>query len=741
MRDLFEKDHTPKTPAIKAANGKIMQVLVPRPVKQAYSYDVSDFPHAQTGGYVTIEFGKNQYTGVIWGEEEGDSKIDPSKVKPVLEFHDLPPIPAAHIKFLNWVADYYMAPRGSVLKMALPVPQAVHPEKPVIEYDLKEENIHNLKITPARQKVIDVMQCALPLTASHIAKQAGVSASVVNGLIEASILAPSDKPAASALPDLKPREHILSPEQSSAAAQMTAAVTENRYQTFLLDGVTGSGKTEIYFEVIAEAIAQGKQALLLLPEIALSHGFIKRFEKRFGFMPVTWHSHLSPAQRRKNWRAIATGKAKAVIGARSALFLPFANLGAIIVDEEHEPAYKQEEGIRYHARDMAVLRGHLGKLPVILVSATPSLETMVHAWQGKYTHIQLTSRYGAAVLPEIGAIDMRQNTPEKGCFIAPPLIEAIKDNAEKGQQSLLFLNRRGYAPLTLCQSCGHRLECPRCTAWLVEHKNGGRLHCHHCGYNCAKPKECPSCHDENSLVPCGPGVERIAEEIKMRFPDRRVLILASDTADDPENLQKKISSIQKGEVDIIVGTQIIAKGHHFPGLTLVGVVDADLGLQGGELRAAERVYQLLHQVAGRAGRENIKGTVLLQSYTPDNPIMQALISGQRDAFLKQENQMRELTAMPPYARLVGLIISGRDEHQAFELAKQIVRAAPRHEKIQILGPAQAPMARIRGKYRFRILVKSPKDIDIQKTIDAWLSTIQVPSAVKVAIDIDPQSFM
>jgi primosomal protein N' (replication factor Y) len=508
----------------------------------------------------------------------------------------------------------------------------------------------------------------------------------------------------------------------------------------LMDGVTGAGKTETYFEAVAEALKSDKQVLILLPEIALSNAFLDRFQSRFGCPPALWHSHLTPAQRKRTWRGVAKGETKVIVGARSALFLPFSDLGLIIVDEEHDPAYKQEDGVMYHARDMAVVRAHLSNIPVVLVSATPSLETMHNAWNGKYEHLHLPDRFGGARLPDIHLIDLRSDKPERQHFIAPSLTRAMQDTLERGEQVLLFLNRRGYAPLTLCRACGHRMGCPRCTSWLVEHKKSGTLQCHHCGYGQKIPKACPECGAEETMAPCGPGVERIFEETSALFPDARIMVLASDTAESPEELKGMLDKIRGQEVDIVIGTQIIAKGHHFPGLTCVGVIDADLGLAGGDLRAAERTYQLLHQVAGRAGREELKGHVYLQTFMPEHPIMQALTQGERNAFLEAESFERESAHMPPYSRLAGIIISGRELPQVQAAAKELGRTAPRAEGLQVLGPAPAIMAMLRGKHRYRLLVNADKKIDIQKALKEWVSHVKHPSTVRVQIDIDPQSF-
>jgi primosomal protein N' (replication factor Y) len=509
----------------------------------------------------------------------------------------------------------------------------------------------------------------------------------------------------------------------------------------LLDGVTGSGKTEVYFEGVAECLRQRKQVLIMLPEIALSNAFLTRFQERFGCAPALWHSSLSDGQRKITWRGVASGDCKVVVGARSALFLPYKNIGLIIVDEEHDPAYKQEEGVIYNARDMAVVRAHMARIPVVMVSATPSLETMQNVWAEKYKHLELADRFGAAGMPDVHVVDMTRDKPERNHFIAPSVVSAIQKTIEgqKGQ-ALLVLNRRGYAPLTLCRTCGHRYECPRCTAWLIEHKKTGKLHCHHCGYDTKIPSACTKCGDKDSLVACGPGVERLLEEAKERFPEARISILSSDTATTHQDLRRMLDDIREHRVDIIIGTQIIANGHHFPKLTMVGVIDADLGLSGGDLRASERTFQLLHQVAGRAGREEEKGSVYLQTFNPESRVMKALCSMRRNDFLEVEAMQREAAHMPPYSRLAGIIVSGREEGQVLEASKILGQSSPHGQGIETLGPADAPMYRLRGKYRRRLLVRADKKIDLQKAVEHWLSGTKLPASVRVQVDIDPQSF-
>jgi primosomal protein N' (replication factor Y) len=711
-------------------------VLVPYPVDRAYDYAGK----APAGSYVNVPLGQRVVTGIVWGE--GGDDISPSKLKNILHVHDLlPPLPAVHRQFIDWVARYTMNPLGSVLKLTLSVPAALEADKIAVGYILVPGKPSN-KLKPVQRRVLDIASDGMARRASELGDEAGCSASVIKTLHKNGYL--SDVEIKSAAPCRSPDpERVgarLSEDQRRAADHLARSVEEHKFSASLLDGVTGSGKTEVYFEAVAQAIKQDRQVLILLPEIALSNAFLDRFKSRFGCAPALWHSSLSQGARKRAWRGVANNETKVVVGARSALFLPFADLGLIIVDEEHDPAYKQEEGTLYHARDMAVVRAHLGQIPIALVSATPSLETMQNVWDGKYHHLHLPDRHGGAGLPDIHLIDLKADKPGRQHFIAPTLDLAVRDTVSAGNQALLFLNRRGYAPLTLCRSCGHRFECPRCSAWLIEHRATNKLHCHHCGYHTKVPSACPQCGETDTLAPCGPGVERIAEEVKELFPQARSVILSSDTAATHDRLTAILDDIHNHKVDIIIGTQIIAKGHHFPKLTCVGVIDADLGLAGGDLRATERTYQLLHQVAGRAGRETEKGHVYIQTFNPGNKVMQALASHDRDTFLDVEAASREAANMPPFSRLAGIIISGRDEAQVREAADLLGRTAPHGTGLQTLGPAEAPLYRLRGKFRRRLLVRADKSLDAQKTIAAWLAQVKLPSMVRVQVDIDPQSF-
>lgn len=714
-------------------------MLLPIGVPGPYDYSVPPGLDVSEGDYVTVPLGPREVLGVVWGA--GTGEVGHNRLKSVIETHDAPPMTRVLRTFVDWIARYTLSQPGAVLRLAVRVPGALEPPGKRTVFQLGD--VRPARMTPARERVVETAADGFARSAKELAEEAGVSGGVVKGLVDAGTLLavelPKDPPFDQ--PDPMRAGPELSDAQQFAANQLRERIQQGGYSALLLDGVTGSGKTEVYFEAVAAAMEQGRQALILLPEIALTGQFLDRFEKRFGCRPAEWHSDLSTRERKRVWRAIAEGEVKAVVGARSALFLPFPDLGLIVVDEEHESAFKQEDGVHYNARDMSVVRASLGSFPVLLASATPSLETMANVWSGKYDHLVLPERHGAAVMPAVGAIDMRINPPERGEWISPPLLQAIADAASKGEQAMLFLNRRGYAPLTLCRTCGHRIGCGTCDSWLVEHRFRKELTCHHCGFVAPVPKACPSCGAEDALVACGPGVERIAEEVMQKFPNLRLALLSSDSLRGPAAHAEAIRQIVDHEVDVIVGTQIVAKGHNFPLLTVVGVVDADLGLENGDLRAGERTFQLLHQVAGRAGRADRPGRVYLQSYMPEHPVMQALIEGNRDAFLEREGAMRERTGYPPYGRLVGIIVSGPNPSQVQATCRNLAQAHPARDGVQVFGPAPAPLALLRGKHRVRFLVKAARGQAVQDYVAEWLARVKVPNAVRVAVDVDPYSFL
>jgi len=730
---------SPVTPAPAAER---VGVLLPLPLGSVYDYAIPPEMSLAPGDFVEVPLGPRRARGVVWGP--GTGEVDADRLKPVAARFEIPPMTEVARRFIEWVAGYSMSAAGSVLRMAMSVPEALEPPKPVTAYVAAgvDPEALGLRLTPARRRVLALTAEGPPRGAAELAREAGCGAGVVRGLADAGVLeAVAVTPAAPmALPDHRHPGPTLSPDQARAAEALRAALGAG-YSATLLDGVTGSGKTEVYFEAVAAALEAGRQVLVLLPEIALGAQWLDRFGRRFGGMPVEWHSDLTRAQRREGWRAVAERRARVVVGARSALFLPFADLGLIVVDEEHEAAYKQEDGVIYHARDMAVVRARLGEIPVVLVSATPALETVVNAESGRYGRLHLPERHGGATLPEVRVIDMRRDGPPRQRWLSPLLQTALAETFAAGEQAMLFLNRRGYAPLTLCRSCGHRLQCPNCTAWLVEHRLADRLQCHHCGYAAARLEHCPGCGAADSFAACGPGVERLAEEVAADFPEVRATIVSSDTVAGPAAAAALVAQVQAHEVDLLIGTQLMAKGHHFPKLTLVGVVDADLGLAGGDLRAAERTYQLLAQVAGRAGRADQPGRVFLQTYMPEHAVMQALVSGDRDRFLAAEAKDRRDHGMPPFGRLAALIVSGRDAEAAERAARALGRAAPRRAGVEVLGPAPAPLSVLRGQHRFRLLLKAERSVNVQKVLRGWLEAVRWPSGVKVKVDVDPYSFL
>lgn len=715
-------------------------MLVPIPTDGPYSYAVPEGLDLSPGDYVQVPLGSRELAGVVWDKHV--DAVDESKLRSVISKFDCPAMNKEMRRFIEWVAGYTLSHPGMVLKMVLRTPTALDPEPPVS--GLKFTGNSPDRLTAARKQVLEFQEQGLYWTKSGLAHAAGVTPSVVDGLTAQNVLEPVDLPhrPLHAAPEPGFRKVELTVDQKEKSEMLRDFVSQAQSGPILLEGVTGSGKTEVYFEAIAKCLEQGRQVLILLPEIALTASFLDRFENRFGSRPAEWHSELAPRMREKTWRQIATGQLRVIAGARSALFLPFENLGLIIVDEEHDQAYKQEDRVFYNARDMAVVRGHLEMCPVVLCSATPSIESQVNASLARYKHLVLESRYGEAILPELSVIDMRKNPPARGKFLSPVMIDAITDTLSQNQQVLLFLNRRGYAPLTLCRVCGHRFECKNCSAWLVEHRFRKTLQCHHCGYYEPAPEACPKCGALDHLVPCGPGVERLGEEILERFPEARTYVLSSDMAGGVKRMRVELEAIAKGDADIVIGTQLVAKGHNFPLMKMVGVVDADLGLSNGDPRAAERTFQLLHQVTGRAGRAGGQSVGLLQSYQPDHPVIASIVSGDPKGFYDREVDARKQASLPPFGRLASIIISGTDRRDTQDYARKVRVACPDEKTLRVLGPAEAPLSQIRGRYRFRLLVHAPRSFALQDWLRAWFNHAPRPKGnIRLQIDIDPQSFV
>jgi primosomal protein N' (replication factor Y) (superfamily II helicase) len=718
------------------------RVLLLNPALGPLDYRV---PHGMTvepGSIVLAPLGPRQMVGVVWEEEAMPSagEVGDNRLRNLLQVFDVPPIGAPLRRLVEWTANYYLSPPAAVLRMVLSSAAALEGGRTVTEY--AATGVIPDKLTVQRAQALERIGQRQGLI-KELATIGDVSDAVIRGLIklgafEAHVVS-LDTPFVDPDPAFAPPK--LSKAQKAAAGELIALTQAQAFAPVLLDGVTGSGKTEVYFEAIAEALRMGKQTLVLLPEIALTEPFLRRFEARFGHVPVAWHSDLRQSQRRRAWRGIINGEALVTVGARSALFLPYTNLGLIVVDEAHETSFKQEEGVQYHARDVAVMRARFEGCPIILSTATPAIETRQQVALGHYREIKLPERHGTAKLPDVATIDLIQDPPERGRWLAPTLVAAMAEVLERGEQSLLFLNRRGFAPLTLCRHCGHRFQCPNCTAWMVEHRLLSRLQCHHCGHAEPPPRACPECKEEDALVACGPGVERIADEVAALFPEARRAIVTSDTLWSPAKAAEFVGRMEAGDIDIVIGTQLVTKGYHFPNLTLVGVVDADLGLQGGDLRAAERSFQQIAQVSGRAGRGTKAGRVFVQTHSPDTAVIRALVSGDTESFYAAETEARREANAPPFGRFAGIIISSESLKDAQDTAHLIGKTAPEVEGMHIYGPAPAPLAMLRGRHRMRLLIHARRALDVQDVIRDWLGALEWPRSVRVSVDVDPYSFV
>jgi primosomal protein N' (replication factor Y) len=731
----------------------VADVLLPVAVDIAYSYRVPVDMTLAAGDFVDVSLGPRETTGLVWAVRRSAAG---SNLKPVLARRDIAPLRAPLRLFIDRLARWTLTPRGMALRMAMRGADQAAAPQPRLAY--RASGITPERATPARLRVLNALSEGFALPKSALAQAAGCSAGVIDALVDCGALElVSLPPERVASPDPDFQVPALEPAQAAAGAALAAKIAAGGYAASLIDGVTGSGKTEVYFEAVAAALRAGGQALVLMPEIALTAQFLDRFAQRFGVRPAEWHSGVSQRKRGLLWEAVAKDEARVVVGARSALFLPFAALKLIVVDEEHESAYKQDEGGSYHARDMAVLRAQIEKAAVVLASATPSIETRMNAQTGRYAWLKLPERVGGRAQPDLAAIDLRRTPAPRGRWISPALERAVADNLARGEQSLLFLNRRGYAPLTLCKSCGHRFQCPQCTSWLVEHRFRRALVCHQCGHVERRPDACPECESVDSLTACGPGVERLADEAKILFPDARTVALSSDFPGGVERLRRELQEIAAGSVDIVIGTQLVAKGHNFPFLTLVGVIDADVGLSNSDPRAAERTFQLLQQVTGRAGRGDKPGRGLVQTFQPEHPVIAAMIAGDIERFYAEEIAARQAGRMPPFSRLAGLVVSAALRPDAESHARQIAQAAGRlgsefpvaapgalagADEIAVMGPAEAPIAMVRGRHRFRLLVRAPKEANLQGFLRALLAEAPKPrGSVRVSVDVEPMSFL
>jgi primosomal protein N' (replication factor Y) len=719
-----------------AHSGRVAQVLMPLPLWEAYDYAEPAGLDLEIGDVVVAPLGPRTVTGVVTGFRPAAGVN--RRLRPIIGRLDAPRLPPRALAFARWAADYAADAPGSALALAL---RGLGAPRPAPRPRFVASGAPPSKPTSAKLKVLAA--ATFPMTRAELARASTVSAGVIADLIRmgALVAAALDQPEEAVNPDHAPS--ALNQSQAAAAAVVGSMVVANAFGVALLDGVTGSGKTEVYLEAAATALRQSphSQVLVLLPEIALTEAILRRFQARFGVAPAQWHSGVPGPRRRETWEAVAEGRARIVVGARSALFLPFADLRLIIVDEEHDASYKQDEGFVYHARDLAVARAKIEHAPVVLASATPSLETLWNAQSGRYRHLRLVDRHGPASLPDVGLIDLRETPPDPGRWLSPPLVSAVQETLAREEQALLFLNRRGYAPLVMCRSCGERMKAPDTDSWLVEHRYSRRLVCHLTGFSMPRPDRCPACGAAESLVSIGPGVERVEEEARLRFPEARIAVFSSDTAPDARSARALIEAMERGEFDIMVATQSAAKGHNFPKLTLVGVVDADVGLRGGDLRAAERTFQLLTQVAGRAGRADRPGRALIQTWSPDHAVMRAIAAQDRDSFVGAELAEREALGLPPFGRLAAVILSSQKGDVLEDFARAFVSAAPNAEGVTIFGPADAPLALVRGRRRKRILVQAERSVDVQSFLLAWRARRPPPGSVRIDIDVDPYNFL
>ncbi len=720
---------------------QLVAVLTTQPLDRTLDYKAPE-GGCMLGAFVEVPLGPRKVLGVVWGPGAGD--FDYSKVRSVTRVLDVAPMRGEMREFLTRAAAYTLTPMPAMLRLATRAPGLGDPPSMRKVYR-RGEGVPD-RSTDARRRVLEVLAeyGDLSFTLKELADMAGVTSSVIKGLVKQGVVfeedSPRDLPFPPLDPDLPGKE--LTADQAAGAAALSGAVSSGAYGTTLLRGVTGSGKTEVYLEAVAACLKAGRQALVLLPEIALTEQFLTRVQERFGAKPAEWHSGATMTERRRIWRMVGQGQAQLVIGARSALFLPYQDLGVIVVDEEHDTSYKQEDGVLYNARDMAVLRASVCAAQVVLASATPSLESWANVEAGKYAKLELTSRFGPAVMPKMAAIDMRGEGLPSDRWVSPKLQAEVNSRVEAGEQAMLFINRRGYAPITLCRACGHQIGCDDCDARMVEHRYLKRLMCHQCGETKPMPTACPACEAEDRLAAVGPGVERLGEEARALWPEARIAVLSSDMYGSARALKAEIAGIAEGDADIIIGTQLVAKGHNFPKLTLVGVIDADLGLMGSDLRAAERTFQLMRQVAGRAGRAEAPGTALLQTYQPEHPVIRAILAGDEEAFWGAEAKERQQAVVPPYGRMAGIILSGTDVGQVFDAGNLLARQdrALREVNAQVFGPAPAPIARVRGRHRVRLLVKADKSVALQPALARWVAQVKLKGDLRLAVDIDPQSF-
>ncbi len=726
--------------------GTIVKVLVSNIPSAGYDYRLT--APAAIGTFVGVRVMNRICVGIVWGI--GDSGLPHDKIKDVSLVYDAK-IPVNDMQWILRMSEWTLIPMGMVLRLIVNIPDAFSPPRTEQLYSFNFDS--NARITQNRQAIMDAFASNDndPMTVADIQNIARVSPSVVRTMIKNGGLIPGaqrEKNIDTCIFTYQDLGNIkLNEQQQNAADAIGESIESGGFSVYLLDGITGSGKTQVYFDSAWRAYSQGKSVLLMMPEIALTAQFMSRFESRFGAPPVVWHSNLTAARRREIWRGVLNGKIKIIVGTRSALFLPWQDLGLVVIDEEHDTSYKQEDMGNYHARDMAILRAKISGFPVVLASATPSAETLENVNIGKYKSLRLTSRYGGAQLPEITTIDLRENRPtsymigdvEQTGYLSPLLCDALSETLAQGHQAMLFINRRGFAPIVQCKKCGWTATCQECSVGMTYHKRIGKLLCHMCGRTAPLSKVCPDCGCDVSMR--GIGLEKIQEEVTARFPNVRTALVSSDVITSRQVLERLVKQLEDGEIDIVIGTQILAKGHHFPNLTLVGIVDSDMGLFGTDFRAAEHTFQQLFQVAGRAGRGKYAGRVLLQTYQPTHPVLTAICSGDRDGFMRTDMMGRKAAQMPPYGMLIAIIIEGQKEAVLQKYCQDLATAAPILHGAKIMGPITAQIYQIRNWYRMRFLVAGGTNMALQPVIERWISKVKQPVNIRVKIDVNPINFM
>ena len=661
---------------------KIINILLPLPFNQTFQYLCNEEEKVELGDFVLVPFKDKIVTGCIWENKSKLKKQLPKKkIRNIEKKLNFSPLNKQNRDFIDWVSNYTMNNLGSTLKLCLSIKQI-----------FKKKKIEKIK--------------------------------------EQFLNLPSNKP-------------LLTKEQSNAKKYIFQKIDNKKFSTVVIDGVAGSGKTEVYFEAINKCLMEKKQVLVLLPEISMTTQWFDRFKKKFKTNPLLWHSDIKGSEKIKIWKSILEDNVNIVVGARSSLFLPFKNLGLIIIDEEHDQSFKQEEGIIYNARDMAVVRAKISNIPIILCSATLSIETKLNVLERKYDVVKLKQAYGEAGLPEVKIIDLGKNPPEKGMWLTDEVHRELKKTIEFGNQALFFLNRRGFAPYVFCNSCYKKILCPNCDVGLVFHKKIDNLICHHCGYKSLlenNKKICKESEKKCDLFLYGPGVEKIYEEIKNKNKNLNIEILTSDVMQKKGKGETILRKFEREEINVIIGTQILAKGHHFPKLTLVVIVDADFGFIGGDLRAAEKTFQLLTQVSGRSGRSRLSGKVLIQSTMADNPILKKIKRFDLNGFFLEELNIRKESGLPPFKKLCSLMLISKNEKKLNDFCRKMkVNIEPSNE-FEVLGPAPPFISYIRGKYRKRFIIRCSRNKNIQQFVSIWLKKLQIPFDLKIAVDIDPYNF-